>query len=224
MRSHHGSIVSRGGVMVYVLGGLAVFALLAGVFLVLNRPVLVTVNAPDPEGFSATGFSHEVFESLLQTYVDRRGRVDYAGWHANTAARKQLSRYLGAVSRYSPIATPGRFPNRSDALAYWLYAYNAYVIHSILENWPIKSVTDVAAPIEAVKGLGFFYRQRFLFGNEKLSLYGVENNIIRPGFRDPRIHFCPELRQRKLPGVASGVAGRQRTGGTTAGGHAGFCQ
>jgi hypothetical protein len=63
-------------------------------------------------------------------------------------------------------------------------------------------VTAVRAPIEAVTGLGFFYRQRFLFGEESLSLYTVEHRKILAAYRDPRIHFvlncasesCPVLR------------------------------
>jgi hypothetical protein len=83
-----------------------------------------------------------------------------------------------------------------------MYGYNGYVIKSVLDHWPIDSVTDIKAPIEAVKGLGFFYRQRFHFGGKALSLYGVENDKIRKAFHDPRIHFvlycasgsCPVLR------------------------------
>jgi hypothetical protein len=37
-----------------------------------------------------------------------------------------------------------------------MYGYNAYVIKSVLDHWPLKSVTDVKAPVEAVKELGFF--------------------------------------------------------------------
>ena len=79
---------------------------------------------------------------------------------------------------------------------------NGYVIKSVLDHWPIKSVTDVKAPIEAVTGLGFLYRQRFYFGGMPLSLYTVENEKIRKSFQYPRIHFvlycasgsCPVIR------------------------------
>ena len=101
-----------------------------------------------------------------------------------------------------PDNAPERFPGRSDALAYWLYAYNAYVIFSVLDHWPLASVTAVKAPIEAVTGLGFFYRQRFLFGGRPLSLYAVEQRKILDTYKDPRVHFvlncasesCPVLR------------------------------
>lgn len=175
--------------------------LVAG-FLFLNRPQLVAVDAGLAERFPENGFSHSAFEGLLRKYVDSSGNVDYEGWHANTSDRLRLEQYLSAVSRFSPHNSPQRFPKRSDALAYWLYAYNAYVIFSVLDHWPLESVTAVKAPIEAVTGLGFFFRQRFLFGGEPLSLYAVEHRKILETYKDPRVHFvlncasesCPVLR------------------------------
>jgi hypothetical protein len=175
-------------------------------FVVLNRPQLQVVHADLPAEFPENGFSHESLERLLRKYVDAQGDVNYSAWHANPQDLLALESYLAAVSHFSPDATPQRFVERNDALAYWIYGYNAYVIWSILQRWPIASVTDIKAPLEIVNGLGFFYRQRFLFGAKPYSLYAVENDRIRDGFKDPRIHFvlncasqsCPVLR-RELP-------------------------
>jgi hypothetical protein len=176
--------------------------MLIGVALFINRPQLITIHAGIPDKFPDNGFSHLTFENLLKKYVDSDGLVDYEQWHRSSSDRNELDRYLAAVSSFSPDASPERFAKRSDALAYWLYAYNAYVIRSILQHWPLESVTDVKAPLEAVKGLGFFYRQRFMFGGEAYSLYTVENDIVRRQYKDPRIHFvlncasasCPVLK------------------------------
>ncbi len=185
--------------------GIAVVLILAALIaciLIANRPRLLTIDAAVPADFPADRFDHSIFEHLLRSYVDESGNVDYERWQKNQADLQSLDSYLAAVSRYSPESTPKRFEKQSDELAYWLYAYNAYVIKSILDRWPLQSVTDVKAPLELVKGLGFFYQLRFLFGGEAYSLYAVENNIIRARFRDARIHFvlncasesCPVLR------------------------------
>jgi hypothetical protein len=171
-------------------------------FAVVNRPQLMVVDAEIAPGYPADGFPHDAFENLLRKYVDSGGKVDYEAWHGNAADRRRLESYLAAAGAYSPESTPERFVERSDALAYWMYSYNAYVIWSILRQWPIASVTDVRAPLEIISGLGFFYRQRFLFGGKPYSLYAVENDKIRAEFKDPRIHFvlncasesCPVLR------------------------------
>lgn len=192
----------RKTILIVIAYALALAALLISGFFFLNRPQIVVLDAGLPAGFPASRFSHSDFESLLHKYVDNAGNVDYESWHGNAPDRTGLDQYLTAVARFSPDSTPERFTRRSDALAYWLYGYNAYVIRSVLDHWPIESVTAVKAPIEAVKGLGFFYRQRFLFGGEPFSLYAVEHEKILATYKDPRIHFvlncasesCPVLR------------------------------
>ena len=185
-----------------ILYGSALVAILVAGFLFLNRPQLIIINAEIPREFSTGGFAHDRFENLLASYVDAAGNVAYESWHSDASDRASLDGYLAAVARFSPENAAERFSARSDRLAYWLYAYNAYVIRSVLENWPLESVTDVKAPIEVVAGLGFFYRQRFLFGGQPYSLYAVEHEKILKAFKDPRVHFvlncasesCPVLR------------------------------
>ena len=176
--------------------------LVAAGFFWANRPQLIPINAAVSGGFPDDSFSHSAFELLLTEYVDADGLVEYERWYNDANAVARLDSYLAAVSAYSPESTPERFSSRNDELAYWLYGYNAYVIKSVLSNWPLDSVTDVKAPIEVVKGMGFFYRLRYRFGGHAYSLLTVENDKIRKEYKDPRIHFvlncasesCPVIR------------------------------
>jgi len=194
----------------YVVVFLVLIALLAGGFALLNRPHFVPVQAHLPAGFPPESFSHVDFEALLQTYVDSDGNVDYERWHESEDAVALLNSYLAAVSQFSPEHSPERFPTRDAELAYWLYGYNAYVIKSVLDNWPINSVTEVKAPLELVKGMGFFYRLRYEFGKKRYSLLAVENEVIRKQYKDARIHFvlncasesCPVMRPTLPTGSA----------------------
>lgn len=174
-------------------------------FFWLNRPRRVIIDAALPVDFPEQGFSHRSFEALLESYVDADGRVDYARWHELPASRQQLDAYLSAVSRFSPDTAPSRFAGRLDELAYWMYGYNAYVIRSVLDHWPLESVTDVKAPLEAVRGLGFFYQLRFSFGGEFMSLLTVENRKIRKQFKDPRIHFVLNCASASCPIARPGL-------------------
>jgi len=186
----------------YVVSLLLLVTLLVGGFAWLNRPLFISVDASIPSDFPDTGFSHLDFEDLLKKYVDADGNVDYDSWHRSSAAVAQLASYLAAVSRFSPDVSPERFATKNDELAYWIYGYNAWVIKSVLDHWPIESVTDLKAPIEVITGLGFFYQQRFHFGGKAYSLLSVESNKIRKGHQDARIHFvlncasdsCPIMR------------------------------
>ena len=176
-----------------------VLAVMAGGFVWANRPQLILIDASPPVNFPPDGYSHRVFEDLLGRYVDRSGNVDYASWSESADAVGRLQSYLAAVSLYSPDNAPERFPSRTQELAYWIYGYNAYVINSVLENLPIESVTDLKAPIEAIKGLGFFYRFRYRFGGEDFSLLGVETDKIRKQYRDARIHFVLNCASESCP-------------------------
>ena len=187
------------------LGMLFILFIAAAAFLSINRPLRISIDAPLPVEFPQQGFSHASLEELLQIYVTDDGRVDYSRWHEQSTSRSQLNSYLAAVSHYSPDSAPKRFPSRNDELAYWLYSYNAYVIRSVLDHWPLESVTDVKAPLEAIKGLGFFHQQRFSFGGEFLSLLEVENKKIRKEYQDPRIHFVLNCASESCPIARPGV-------------------
>ncbi len=189
---------------------ISVVILVAAGFFWANRPQLIPINAAVPDDFPTDSFSHRGFERLLSNYVDANGYVNYERWHRDAMSIAQLDTYLAAVSAFSPDSSPDRFPSRNDELAYWMYSYNAYVIKSVLSNWPLDSVTDVKAPIEVVKGMGFFYRLRYLFGGRAYSLLAVENEKIRKEYKDPRIHFvlncgsesCPVIRPELPTGDA----------------------
>lgn len=189
---------------------LLLIVLLLGGFAWLNRPQFVPVTAAIDENFPATGFSHASFEALLQKYVDTDGNVGYDEWHNSELSMAQLESYLAAVSQYSPDSSPERFASSNDKLAYWMYGYNAYVIKSVLDHWPIESVTDVKAPLEVVTGMGFFHQLRYRFGGKTFSLLSVENQKIRKDFNDARIHFvlncasdsCPVMRPTLPTGEA----------------------
>jgi len=196
--------------MQYLYYAIAFLVAVVALLLLVNRPQYVVIDAPLPVAYEGVGFPHGLFENLLGRYVSADGKIDYAAWQASASSVAELNGYLAAVSAISPETDPERFASRNDELAYWMYGYNAYVIKSVLDHWPIASVTDVKAPLEAVTGLGFFYRQRFSFGDEYLSLLSVENKKIREQYQDARIHFvlscasgsCPIVRPELPTGDA----------------------
>ncbi len=108
------------------------------------------------------------------------------------------------MAAYSPDSHPAMFPTQNHKLAYWLNAYNAYVIKAVLVHYPIKSVLDVRPPALLFflpDTFGFFIFQRFEFGGETTNLYYLGNDVVRERFQDPRVHFalncasisCPHL-------------------------------
>jgi hypothetical protein len=153
-----------------------------------------TTQLPNPTGeplpIAKGSFPHATFNDVLAKYVDGQGRVDYKGLKAD---RNDLERYIIALSKTSPHKEPELFPTEADKLAYWINGYNAYVLYAVTERPTMKSVND------DVKN--FFYFTEYVYGGENISLYKVENDVVRKEFKEPRIHFalncasggCPEL-------------------------------
>lgn len=168
-------------------------ALAAGVAACFSR---VAVHPPPGEHPEVTRgrFPHEVLDQVLASVVDDRGRVDYLTLAAN---RRDLERYLAAVADVSPHSRPELFPTREDALAYWINAYNAYVLYAVTERPSMKAVDDDKTD--------FFYFTKYDLGDETMSLYELENEVVREEFADPRIHFalnCASLGCSELPAEA----------------------
>jgi hypothetical protein len=139
---------------------------------------------------TAAEFSHDRFDRVLQTYVDSRGRVNYAALKQNP---QDLEAYL------DQLATASLENLTPDAqLAFWINAYNALTIKGVLDHYPTRSVHKIK-PLR-----GFFYRLKFQVGGKNYTLNEIEHDIIREEFAEPRIHFvlvcasggCPSLENR----------------------------
>ncbi len=133
---------------------------------------------------------------VLERFVNDRGEVDF---HRLAGERADLDAFLGYVARVSPRTAPELFPDRDAALAYYINAYNALAMFNVIDSgfprrlgWLYKA--------------WFFAIKRFSVGGERMSLYSLENDVIRP-FGDVRVHFalncmsvsCPRLPREPFP-------------------------
>ncbi len=163
---------------------IAVVAALAGCTQV--RPT------PGPTPPVGTTFPHEALGRVLAEFADSDGRLAYAELKRRP---DDLEAYYRLAAAYSPDSHPDLFPTEADRLAYWLNAYNAAAIKIVLDHYPVESVRDVGLLPLA----GFFYFRRPIFGGRAVSLYRLENDIVRPRFGDPRVHFALNCASRGCP-------------------------
>lgn len=133
---------------------------------------------------------HSSFDQLLRKYVNSKGNVNYAGLKADKA---KLNAYLKTLID-QPIQDSW---SRNEKLAYWVNAYNAFTLKLIIDNYPTSSITKL-------KGGKPWDVKWINLGGQTYSLNNIENDIIRPQFKEPRIHFavncaaasCPPLLNR----------------------------
>ena len=161
----------------------------------------ITPEAINIESQIEPGAAHRYWDKVLGNFVSDSGLVDY---EALKQSASDLEKYYQYVSKYSPDSHPDFFPTEKSRLAYWINAYNASAIKAVLHHYPIKRVTDIKPPFPfffLTDKAGFFLFQRIEIGGRRMSLYGLENKIIRKRFSDPRVHFalncasmgCPQL-------------------------------
>ena len=169
---------------------LSIFALLTGCFSTVRSTQTISQSAVA----KLQSFDYTKWTKLLKEHVDQSGRVDYGNLKANRAGLDSFVALLGAVG---PTTKPGLFPTREDKLAYYINAYNALTMFNVINRLPkLKSVIDDKN--------SFFYFTEFLLDGQKISLYNLENKLIRPTFNEPRIHFalnCASVGCPQLPAV-----------------------
>lgn len=159
-------------------------------------PAVLCLSAAHGSG-TPVSFSHELLDQVVSTFVDSAGNVDYA---ALERGRQPLDQYLDSLAVVGPRSHPERFPTPQHELAYWINAYNAFVLRGVVDAFPVASVMEIEE---------FFKLRRFLSSGDSLSLDELENQIIRPLYSDPRVHFalicgakgCPELQRRAFSGA-----------------------
>ena len=139
---------------------------------------------PNP-GIGNAPVSHELWDKLLNRNVSSAGRVDYQGFKAD---RQELNEYLRLLAKGAPQKS---WP-RNEQMAYWINAYNAFTIDLIVSKYPVGSITDL-------DGGKTWDVKRIVLGDKKYSLNQIENEILRPQFGDPRIHFAVNCAARSCP-------------------------
>lgn len=133
--------------------------------------------------------SHQTWDQLLQRYVTDTGKVNYKGFQAD---KSTLHAYLQSLSSTPPKASW----SKTEQMAFWINAYNAFTIKLITDHYPLKSILDL-------DGGKTWDVKRIKIGDKMYSLNQIENEILRPQFKDARIHFAINCAAQSCPPLAN---------------------
>lgn len=142
---------------------------------------------------------HSELSFLLGTYVisDHPSGINRFRYGSVSKGHKQqLEDYIAALQKIDP-----RNYSRDEQKVYWLNLYNALTINLVIDNYPVDSIKDIGRdpwdkPLAKVAG-------------QKLSLNDIEHRILRPIWKDFKIHFglvCASLGCPNVQPVAFTVA------------------
>ncbi len=152
---------------------------------------MVPVNGQTPVNMPAPESLHHPFDEILQRYVVGT-RFDYDALVKHPEDIRKLDAYIKSLEEIDPDSL-----NHNRALAYWINMYNAAILRLVITNYPVQSIKA----IKAWWVLPPWLKNVVKVNGKNLNLYEIENDILRPQFKDARIHFaincasigCPPL-------------------------------
>lgn len=130
---------------------------------------------------------HSAWDRFLKQLVvaPHPSGINRVRYQAVTAADvKNLKAYLESMQ-----AEAISFYNRAEQKAYWINLYNALTVDLILSRFPVASIRDINISPGLLER-GPWGAKLLTVENEKLSLDDIEHRILRPIWKDPRIHYA----------------------------------
>lgn len=120
------------------------------------------------------------FDQILDVYV-RGGDVYY---RALKIERGRLDHYVAQLATEAVDAQP-----RDAQLAFWLNAYDALVLRTVIDHYPIQG-HDPGYPPRSIRQIpGAFERLTHRVAGRTLTLDQIEQTVLPP-FHDPRVYFA----------------------------------
>jgi hypothetical protein len=119
-------------------------------------------------------------DQVLDLYV-RDGQVYYRAMKAN---RRILDSYVTALATSSVESAP-----RDQQLAFWINAYNALVLRTVIDHYPISQRSKDYPPGSVRQIPGAFERLPHRIAGRSLTLDQIEQTVLA-GFGDPRVFFA----------------------------------
>lgn len=125
---------------------------------------------------------HAPFDKMLDIYV-RDGFVYY---RALKSERARFDRYIASLD-VAP-ATYDRWP-REQKIAFWINAYNAFVLDTVIDHYPIRG-RATGYPANSIRQIpGAFETIKHRAAGRSLTLDEIEKTVLAE-FKEPRVYLA----------------------------------
>ena len=153
---------------------------------------------------SKVTIDHSLWNRLLDKHLhageDGLNRFDYSGLKKEGLA--DLRTYLDQLQAVKPEKL-----SRNEQFAFWTNLYNAKTVDVVAEHYPVESIRDIR--LTSFLFPGPWKEDVVKVSGVDLSLDDIEHQIMRPIWRDPRIHYavncasvgCPNLLKEAYTGA-----------------------
>lgn len=115
---------------------------------------------------------HAAFDAILDVYV-RDGLVYY---NALRLERPRFDRYVSSLAEQT---IPDAWSDQ-QRLAFWINAYNAFVLRTVIDHYPIRGRSATYPPNSIRQVPGAFERRTFRAAGRTLTLDQIEREVIAP--------------------------------------------
>jgi hypothetical protein len=123
-------------------------------------------------------------QSTLDQLLDLYVRDGFVYYRALKADRAKLDGYINQVA----AENIGRF-SRDEQVAFWLNAYNALVLRTVIDRYPIQGHAP-AYPSKSIRQIpGAFEGVQHRVAGRTLTLDDIEKKVL-PEFHDPRVYLA----------------------------------
>ena len=137
------------------------------------------IIVPAQEATPAVDPLHKPFDEVLDLYV----RDGYVYYNALKLERGKFDRYIASLEG-TAAETINKWPP-SRQLAFWINTYNAFVLQTVIDHYPIRGKSPDYPPNSIRQIPGAFERHPFHAGGRTFTLDSLEKDVIVP-FGDAR--------------------------------------
>lgn len=147
------------------------WVLFVAVAIAVSAPAYAQDGAAPP---SLVPGLHRPLDELLDLYV-RDGFVYYSALRSD---RGKLDQYIRALD--GPAGVAQAKGSREEQIAFWINAYNAFVLQIVVNHFPIRGRAG-EYPATSIRQIpGAFDRQTFRAAGRAVTLDAIEKEILTP--------------------------------------------